>query len=316
MLRTIWAVAALLAGAIFAPGELSASERYPSQMVRVIVPFGPGSLSDIMARIVVDGLSARWRQQVIVENRPGIAGTASAAKAAPDGYTLLITSNGHTVIGHTNKNLPFDPIKDFVGITRISSLPMSLIVNPEVPATTLKELAELARTRPGTLHFSSPGVASTAYIAAALFRKSAQLDLVHVPYKSAPESLTALLRNDAQMYFAAVNLATELVQSGKVRPIASATETRIAAFPQVPTFRELGLDFVYDSWFGLMAPVGITPAIARQLNEDVIAVLKSPDIQAKMAQQAAVIGYDAPGQFDKIIRDDTARMAEIFKETN
>jgi tripartite-type tricarboxylate transporter receptor subunit TctC len=298
--------------ATLAAGVAHSSERYPSRIVRIIVPFGPGSLSDIMARIVADGLSTRWGQQVIVENRPGVAGSAAAAKVEPDGYTLMITSNGHTVIGQTNKNLPFDPVKDFTGITRISSLPMLLIVNPNVAAKDYRELVALAKANPGTLNFTSPGLASTAYIAAALFRKSAQINIMHIPYKSAPESLTAVLRGDVQMYFAAVNLAAEQVQGGRVRAIASATASRIPQLPEVPTFREAGLDFIYDSWFGLMAPAGVKREIVEQLNKDTVEVLNLPEIRAKLAQQAAVIVFDPPGQFDKIIRDDTARMAEIF----
>ncbi len=303
----------VIVAATLAAGVAHSSERYPSQAVRIIVPFGPGSLSDIMARIVADGLSTRWGQPVIVENRPGIAGSAAVAKVEPDGYTLMITSNGHTIIGLINKNLPFDPVKDFTGITRISSLPMSLIVNLDLAAKNYTELVALAKANPGKLNFTSPGLASTAYIAAALFARSAQINIVHIPYKSAPESLTALMRGDAQMYFAAVNLATEQVQGGKVRAIALATESRVPELPQVPTFREAGLDFIYDSWFGLMAPAGIKREIADQLNKDTVEVLKLPEIRARLAKQAAVIVFDAPGQFDKIIRDDTARMAEIFK---
>jgi tripartite-type tricarboxylate transporter receptor subunit TctC len=312
MLRRIGIGFGIIVAATLATGVARSGERYPSQMVRIIVPFGPGSLSDIMARIVADGLSTRWGQQVIIENRPGVAGSAAAAKAAPDGYTLMITSNGHTVIGQANKSLTFDPVKDFTGITRISSLPMSLIVNPNLAAKDYKELAALAKANPGKLNFTSPGLASTAYIAAALFRRSAELNIVHVPYKSAPESLTAVLRGDAQIYFAAVNLAAEQVQGGKLRAIASATESRIPELPEVPTFREAGLDFVYDSWFGLMAPAGVRREIVEQLNKDTVEVLKSPEIRTKLAQQAAVMVFDQPGKFDKIIRDDTARMAELF----
>ncbi len=148
-------------------------------------------MTDIMARILADELAKRWNQQVVVENRPGLAGTVGVAKAAPDGYTLMLTSNGHTVAALVNKNLPFDPVKDFAGITRVSSAPLYLIINPEVPAKTLKELIDLAKAKPGTLNFSSPGLASTTFIAGALFRKAAGINIVHVPFKSAPDAVTA-----------------------------------------------------------------------------------------------------------------------------
>ncbi len=180
------AVAALLAP-IFAPAPASA-QNYPTQRVTIVVPFGAGSVTDIMARILADELSKRWNQQVIVENRPGLAGTTAVAKAAPDGYTLMLTSNGHTVAALVSKNLSFDPIKDFVGITRVSSSPLSLIVNPAVPAKDLKELIAYAKANPGKLNFSSPGLASTTFIAGALFRKAAGINIVHVPYQERARS--------------------------------------------------------------------------------------------------------------------------------
>ena len=153
-----------------APG---AAQNFPNQRVTIVVPFGAGSVTDIMARIIADEAAKRWGQQVIVENRPGLAGTAAVARANPDGYTIMLTSNGHTVAGLVNKNPPFDAVKDFSGITRVSSVPLYLIVNPELPAKTLKEVIDLAKAKPGTLNFSSPGLASTTFIAGAHFRKPA-----------------------------------------------------------------------------------------------------------------------------------------------
>src|SRR5215471_11041627 len=252
MLRVAWlGLVALIAATFGAP---ALAQDYPNQRVTIVVPFGAGSVTDIMARILADEASKRWGQTVIVENRAGLAGTAGVAKATPDGYTLMLTSNGHTVAGLVNKNPPFDPVKDFSGITRICSVPLYLIVYPELPAKTLKEVIDLAKAKPGVLNFSSPGLASTTFIAGALFRKAAAIDIVHVPFKSAPDAVTAVVRGDAQMYFAPVNLSKELAEAGKVRAVASVTEQRLPEMPNVPTFREAGLDYVYDSWFGLMAP--------------------------------------------------------------
>ena len=149
------------------------------------------------------------------------------AKAAPDGYTLMVTSNGHTVAGLVTKDAPFDPVKDFAGITRLGSAPLFLITHPDVPAKTLKEVIDLAKKEPGKLNFSSPGLASTTFIAGALFRKAAGINIVHVPFRSAPDAVTAVIRGDAQMYFAPVNLARDQSQAGKVRAIAAATAQRI-----------------------------------------------------------------------------------------
>jgi tripartite-type tricarboxylate transporter receptor subunit TctC len=307
------AIATLIAAAFGAPAETSA-QNYPSQRVTIVVPFGAGSVTDIMARILADEASKLWGQQVIVENRPGLAGTAGVAKAAPDGYTLMLTSNGHTVAALVNKNLPFDPVKDFAGITRVSSAPLYLIVNPSLPAKDLKELIALAKTKPGTLNFSSPGLASTTFIAGALFRKAAAIDIVHVPFKSAPDAVTAVVRGDAQMYFAPVNLSKEMAEAGKVRAIAAVTPQRIPDMRDVPTFREAGLDFVYDSWFGLMAPAGVPRPIIEKINHDVVQILRSPEAEAKLKQQFVLPVTDTPEQFDKIIRDETAKLTEVFKE--
>jgi tripartite-type tricarboxylate transporter receptor subunit TctC len=313
MLRTLWlGVVAAVAASLIAAAPGSA-QNFPNQRVTIVVPFGAGSVTDIMARIIADEASKRWGQQVLVENRPGLAGTVGVAKAAPDGYTLMLTSNGHTVAGLVNKNLPFDPVKDFHGITRVSSAPLYLIVNPEVPAKDLKELIALAKAKPGTLNFSSPGLASTTFIAGARFRQAAGIDIVHVPFKSAPDAVTAVVRGDAHMYFAPVNLSKEMAEAGKVRAIASATAQRIPEMPNVPTFKEAGLDYVYDSWFGLMVPAGVPRDVVAKLNKDIVAILQSPEVKDKLAKQFVIGVTDTPEQFDKIIKDETANLTEVFK---
>jgi len=312
--RLLWIAAAVVLAAMFGTSVPASAQNYPSQRVTIVVPFGAGSVTDIMARIIADEAGKRWGQQVIVENRPGLAGTAGVAKAAPDGYTLMLTSNGHTVAGLVNKNPPFDPVKDFSGITRVCSVPLYLIVNPELPAKTLHDVIELAKAKPGTLNFSSPGLASTTFIAGALFRKAAAINIVHVPFKSAPDAVTAVVRGDAQMYFAPVNLSKELAEAGKVRAVASATAQRIPDLPNVPTFREAGLDLVYDSWFGLMAPAGVPRDVIDKINRDVVAILKSPDVDAKVRAQYGIPVFDTAEQFDKTIRDETAHLTEVFRE--
>jgi tripartite-type tricarboxylate transporter receptor subunit TctC len=304
---------ALLAAAVFSLPAAAGAEGFPAQRVTIDVPFAAGSVTDILARILGEETSRRWGQQVIVENRPGIAGTLAVAKAAPDGYTLMLTSNGHTVSRLVNKNLAFDPVKDFAGITRVSSAPLCLIVNPDVPARNLKELIEIARARPGTLNFASAGRASTTFLAGALFRKAAGINIVHVPFK-ANETVTAVVRGDAQMYFAPLGTAKEMVEAGKVRPIAAPTAERIPQLPDVPTFREAGLDYVYDSWFGLMTQAAVPREIVSKINGDVVAILQLPDVKAKLAAQFLVPASDTPERFDSIIRDETANLTKLFEE--
>jgi tripartite-type tricarboxylate transporter receptor subunit TctC len=302
------------AASVLAVTAPAAAQSYPTQRVTIVVPFGAGSVTDILARIVADEMSKKWNQQVIVENKPGLAGTTSVGKAAPDGYTLMLTSNGHTVAGLVSKTLTVDPVKDFSGITRIASAPLYLITNPGLPARNLKDVIAAAKAQPGKLNFSSPGLASTTFIAGAQFRKTAGINIVHVPFKSAPDAVTAVIRNDVQMYFAPVNLAKEQSEGGKVIAIAAATARRIPELPNVPTFTEAGLPFVYDSWFGLMAPAGTPQAILDKVSKDWSDALKTPEMKAKLDAQFLIAVTDTPAAFDKIIRDETANLTQVFKE--
>jgi tripartite-type tricarboxylate transporter receptor subunit TctC len=312
VLNFIFGAAAMTAVSVVAAVPASA-QAWPTQRVTVVVPFGAGSVTDILARIFADEMGRRWGQQVIVENRPGLAGTAAVAKAAPDGYTLMVTSNGHTVAGLVTKDAPFDPVKDFAGITRLGSAPLFLISHPDVPAKTVKEVIELAKKEPGKLNFSSPGLASTTFIAGAQFRRIAGINIVHVPFRSAPDAVTAVIRGDAQFYFAPINLARDQSEAGKVRSIAAATEKRIPELPDVPTFTEAGLPFVYDSWFGLMAPAGVPKPILEKISKDWADAVKSPEMDAKLKGQFLIGVTDTPAAMDKIVKDETATMIETFK---
>ena len=307
------ALAALTAASVLTAAPLAA-QNFPTQRVTIVVPFGAGSVTDILARILADDLGKRWNQQVLVENKPGIAGTASVAKATPDGHTILLTSNGHTVANVVSKSAPFDAVKDFAGVTRVCNVPLYLIFHPGTPAKNLKEVIALAKAQPGKLNFSSPGLASTTFIAGALFRKAADIKTVHVPFKSAPDAVTAVIRGDAHMYFAPVNLTKDLAAAGKVVAIASATAKRIPDMPNVPTFTEAGLPFVYDSWFGVLAPAATPRPIVEKLNRDFVASIKSAQVDAKFKAQFVIPLTDTPAAFDKIIREETANLTKVFKE--
>ena len=292
-----------------------AADGYPNQVVRIVVPFSAGSATDILARTVAERLQERWGQQIIVENRPGAAGTGSVARAMPDGYTLMVTSNGHTVVGLLNKSLPFDPLKDFSGVTQIASVPLVLIVYPELPAKTLKEFIDLVKAKPGQYNFASPGLGSTTFIAGALFKQTAGLDLQHVPYRGAPESVTSVIRGDSHMYFTPANVGVELIQTGKARALAVTTPQRLPQLPDTPTFAEAGLPgFSYDSWFGLMAPAGVPAAILEKVSRDTAQTLAAADLKNRLASQGITAVSNTPAAFDRIIRDDAARFAELFKE--
>lgn len=294
----------------------ASAQTYPSQQtVRIIVPFSAGSATDILARILAEKLTEKWKQTVIVENRPGVSGTMAAAKSAPDGYTLMLTSNGHTIIGIVNKNLGFDPVKDFVGVTPVASIPVVLIVPPDSPAKSVKDLIALAKANPGKLNFASPGLGSSTFIAGALFRDAAQIDIVHVPYKGAPEAVTSVVRGDTQLYFPPVNVSAGLVADGKVRAIAVATLKRDPGMKDLPTVSESGLPgFKYDSWFGILAPAGTPRDIVDKVNRDVTEVIQNDAVKATLAAQGVEPMSMTPDAFDKTIAADTAKLAVIFKD--
>jgi tripartite-type tricarboxylate transporter receptor subunit TctC len=292
-----------------------AADNHPNRLVRIVVPLAAGSVSDVLARLIADKLGDVWKQQVIVENRPGIPGITSVAKSAPDGYTLLVNSNGHTIAGAVNKNLPFDPAQDFAGVTQLVSVPQTLIVPADLPAKTVGDFIALARQKPGQLNFGSLGVASAAFLGAQIFKHAAKIDIVHVPYKGSPEAITSVIRGDTQLYYLSVNLAVELHNAGKVRAIAVSTPKRSRALADVPTVAESGLpDYDFDSWFGMMAPAGVPAAVLAKIQGDIAVVLRRPEVSDHLTRLGFVIVGSKPEVFDALIKSDTARNTVILRD--
>jgi tripartite-type tricarboxylate transporter receptor subunit TctC len=311
-LRKFGPMAAALA-ALFLSAPASA-QTYPTRNVTIIVPFGAGSVTDAMARVLSDKLSATWKQSVVVENKPGLPGTAYVAKSDPDGYTLMLTSNGHTIANVINKDVPFDAVKDFAGVTVIASVPFVAIVPMNSPAKNLQDFIALAKASPGKLNFSSAGVASTTFLAAEILKQTAKIDILHVPYKGTPDATTAVIRNDVQLYFAPVPNAQELAAGNKVRMIAVNTDKRVAQLPNVPTVAEAGVPgYKYESWFGLMVRAGTPKDIIAKISKDVGDALKMPDVADKLVKYGAIPAPTSPEAFDTIIKKDTARYAQVLK---
>jgi len=291
--------------------------KYPERLVRIVVPFSAGSMADLLARVIGERLQQRWSKDVIVENRPGLAGTSSVAKGAADGYTLMLTSNGHTVIGHLNKNLAFDPVKDFAGVTQVAVTPLIMVVPPDSPAKSVKDLIAMAKAKPGAFNYSSAGLGSTTGIAGALFKQTTKTDFVHVPFKGLPETHTAIIRGDVAVGFSFFAAAGDLIQSGKVRPLAVTAPKRLGVLPDVPTFREAGVpEFEYDSWFGILAPARAPKAIVAKVSHDVAQVLQMPEVKARFEPQGAVLIATSPAQLDQILERDAQRYSTLFKATN
>jgi tripartite-type tricarboxylate transporter receptor subunit TctC len=288
--------------------------KYPDQMVRLVVPFSAGSMTDVLARTLAEKLSERWKQQVVVENRPGLAGTASVAKAPADGYTLMLTSNGHTVIANLNRNISFDPQKDFVGVSQVATTPVIMVAPPESTTKTLKEFIAEAKAKPGALNFGSAGLGSTTGIAAVHFQQVTGTNIVHVPFRGLPESQTAIIRGDTAMAFTFFNVGGDLIQSGKMRGLAVTGSKRLAGLPDVPTFKEAGLpEFEYDAWFGILAPAGTPAGIVAKVSRDIAEVLAAPDMKARFVPQGVELVSSAPDKFDAVIKADTERYGKIIK---
>lgn len=303
----------LSAAAVAALGTQANAQTYPTQTVKIVVPFGAGSITDTLARILSERLGTVWKQQVVVENRPGLPGTTAVAKADKDGYTIMMTSNGHTIARTINKNVQFDPVADFSGITRVVVTPFTMIVQPSFPAKTLKEFLDLAKANPGKYNFSSAGVASATFLVSESFRQAAKLELVHVPFKSVPEAVTAALRGDVAFYFAPITDAAEQTAGGKVRSLAVTSPTRLKQVPDLPTVAEAGVPgWSGNGWFGLMAPAGTPRAAIDKISTDVGDILKQPDVASRIEKLGSLPAPTTPAEFDKIIKADVESNAQML----
>jgi tripartite-type tricarboxylate transporter receptor subunit TctC len=293
----------------------NAAAPYPSQIVKIIVPFSAGSLTDLLARTLSDKLGALWKQSVIVENHPGIAGAAIAAKAPADGYTLMVTSNGHTIIKAINPNVPFDPVNDFVGVSELASMPMIMIAPPKPDHDTLQKLVALIQSKPSTMSFASAGLASTAYIAGELFKKTKKLDILHVPYKGTPDAQTSIMRGDTDFFFSPAAISDDLIHTGKVTALAVTGTTRVRSLPDVPTFKEAGVpEFEYDAWFGLLAPAHTPQDVCEKISKDIGAVMAAPEVREWLAKQGTTVVTSTPAQFTETLRKDTETFSAMLLE--
>ena len=313
--RRDFVIGAGLAAATALTGGRAAAQAYPSQLVRIVVPFSGGSMTDILARAVAEKLAAAWKQQVIVENRPGIAGVSSVAKGPADGSQIMLTSNGHSVVGVLNKNLGFDPVKDFAAISRVATTPSILIVPPDAPFKTLPELIAAAKARPDALSYSSAGIGSSTGIAAELFKKVTGTTMVLVPHRGLPESQVSIMRGDTVLAFTFFSVGGDLIQSGKLRALAVTGNDRLPQLPDVPTFAEAGLPaFVYDSWFGLMAPAATPQQIVAQIARDVADALADPALIKQYAAQGVAIASSSPDAFAAELRGDVERYGKLVAD--
>jgi tripartite-type tricarboxylate transporter receptor subunit TctC len=297
------------------------SQEYPSKPVRYIVPFGPGGSPDIVGRLVADRLTRLWGQQVIVENRAGVAGvlgTAFVAKSPPDGYTLLQCNIAPNAIGVSMfAKLPYDQLRDIAPITRIGSLPNILLSHPSLPVRSVKELIAYAKAQPGKLSYSSGQVGTSPQLSIELLKQAAKIDIVNIPYKIGSQGLTDAIGGQVPLNVSNLPQSVAPVQSGRLRGLAVTSAKRAAPLPSVPTMQESGIaGYEVTSWYGVCAPAGTPAAVLDKVNADVSTILRSADLQQRLIELITEITPTSREEFDRFIRAEIARWAQVIKDAN
>ena len=307
-----------LALAIAGPAQ---AQTWPSQNIRLVVPFPPGGSTDVLARRLAEGLRERLGQTVIVENRGGAGGTIGSefvAKSTPDGYTLLMGVTGsHGVAPSLYPNLGYQPQRDFAPISLLVSAPLVLVVNPEVPAKTLKDFIALAKAQPDTLTYGTPGNGTSMHLTGVTFDLQAGTKLIHVPYKGSAGALTDLLSGQIKSMFGDLLVVLPQIRAGKINALAVTSRDRNPLLPDVPTMAEAGLPgFEVLSWQGLFAPAGTPPAVVERLSKEVRAVMESKDVKEFFAAQGFLVGATTPAEFTAFVGSEVKRWGEIVKAGN
>jgi tripartite-type tricarboxylate transporter receptor subunit TctC len=311
-------LAGAFALAVLAP-LAPAQEAYPSKPVRIIVPFAAGGVADLLPRIVGEKLTQKWGQPVVVENKVGAAGNigmAEGARAAPDGYTLLLAPAGNlTVNPKLFPNLPFDTYRDLTPVTLLAQSPNVLVVHPSVPAKSFQELIAYAKANPGKLNFASPGEGSGAHLAGELLKIEAGIDATHVPYKGIAPAVNDLLGGQVQMMFAGISTVLQHVKAGKLVALAIASPKRNPQLPDVPTVSESGLPgFDVTSWYGIVVRAGTPPAIVQKVQRDMTEALQSAEVQSRLAALGLEPVGDTPSEFDALIKAETKKWGAIVEK--
>ncbi|MBI3068922.1 MAG: tripartite tricarboxylate transporter substrate binding protein [Betaproteobacteria bacterium] len=313
--RPAWVRFTLLAALLLAGG--AAAQDYPAKTIRFIVPFAPGGGADILARSIGQKLSEKWGQPVVVDNRPGasaIIGTEAAAKAAPDGYTIVIIATGHTVNPSLYRKLPYNTLRDFAPVTQLTSSPNVLVVHPSVPVKTARDLIGLARKRPAELNYSSAGNGTAGHLSAELFKLMARVNAVHVPYKSAPQALTDLLTGQVQLQFSNLMAALPHIKTARLRALAVTTVERSPAIPELPTMEEAGLPgYRVDQTYGVLAPAGTSAAIIDKLNAEIVNILKTPEFRRRMTAEGALLVGNSPQQYESYLRAEIEKWTRVVQ---
>jgi len=308
-----FAFALLAAMAVATP---AAAQDYPTRSVKIIVPFGAGGPADVFARIIGQYLQESLKQSFVIENRPGagaVIGTNEVGKSAPDGYTLLMMSNTHTVNETLLPNRNYQLMRDFVAVAAINGSDLLMVVHPSVPAKDLKEFLALLKAKPGELNYASSGPGTPYHMAAELFKSMSGTNIVHVPHRGSGDARTSVIGGHVQMMIDAITTMAPTAQSGQVRALATTGQTRSSVLPDVPTISEAGLPgYEATIWLGVMAPAGTPKAIVDLLNAEINKILALPELKAQWAQQGATPLPMTPAEFDAYLRKDIEKWADVI----
>ena len=306
-------LAVLLAGG-------AAAQTYPDKPIKVVNGFAPGGGTDLLLRTLLPKLGEMLGQQLIIDYRPGAGANLAmdlVAKAAPDGYTLLMGSPGLAINPSLYRDLPFDPLKDFAPISLIGTVPNVLVVNPALPVHSVAELVALARKEPGKLNFASPGAGSSLHLSAELFKALEKIDIVHVPYKGGAQAMTDVLAGKPEMMFQVLGVALPYIESGKLRALAVTSAERAAVLPNVPTMMEAGVkNYMAVTWNGLLAPAGTPQPIIDKLHAAIVKALSDPAVQEGYRKIGQVPAFDTPAEFQALIRDEASKWSRVIKDAN
>ena len=292
------------------------AQNYPSRQIELVVPFVAGGTTDTVARFISQRLSDQWGQPVIVSNRPGggsSIGTNIVAKAAPDGYTVLVTTFALAVNASLQKQ-PYDAVKDFVAITELSTIPLMLVVHPSLPISNLKEFIEHSKTQPAGLDYATSGPGTSTHLAAEMFKAMTGAKLVHVPFKGNAEVINALVGGHVKVHFGLSASMLQHVRNGTLRVIAVTTEKRLPDLPDVPTIAELGYpSYEISSWQGVFAPAGTPKDIVGKLNREIVAMLNTPDVHARITKEGAIPIGSSPEEFSARFRNEVDKWAKVVQ---
>ena len=307
-------LAALLAAAL---PEAASAQGYPGRTVRIVVPVSAGGATDVFARLLAQGYAEAWNQQVIVDNRPGAGGMIGSeivARAAPDGYTLLMAYTAHVTNPSLWTRIPYDTLRDFAPVAMVGTVPNVLLVHPSLPARSVRELVDFAKRRPHELDYATSGVGTGAHLAAVLFAQRAGLFLTHVPYKGGMPAIYELIGGQVSVMFGSLSTAFQPMRDGRVRVLAVTSARRAAAAPQLPTMAEAGIaDYEAVGWFALFAPAQTPGLVINKLNSETVAMLTQREIRERFVALGAEVAPSTPGELHDRTRAEIAKWAAVIK---